>query len=55
MRSLFLRALPDAGLYALLPVAVEAIKKLSVVAARRRELINHHHIEANERCLMMSK
>lgn len=55
MRSLFLRALLRPGFHALLPVAVEAIKKLLVVAARCGELINHHHIEADERCLMVSK
>jgi hypothetical protein len=55
MRSLFLRALLGPDFHALLPVAVEAIKKLSIVAAGRGELINHHHIETDERCLMVSK
>ena len=55
MRSLVLWFLLSPGLHALLPVAVEAIKYLSVVAVSRAWLVDHHHVQSRKRRLIESK
>ena len=55
MYFLFLPGLVVAGFGALLPVAVEAIKNLLVIAVSRRGLVNYHDIQAIERRLVLAK
>ena len=55
MYFLFLPGLVVAGFGALLPVAVEAIKNLLVIAVSRRGLVNYHDIQAIERCLILAE
>jgi hypothetical protein len=55
MYFLFLPGFVVPGLSALLPVAVEAIKNLLVIAVSRCRLVYHHHIMTAECCLVLAK
>ena len=55
MYFLFLPGLVVAGFGAFLPVAVEAIKNLLVIAVSRRGLVNYYDIQAIERRLVLAK